>query len=187
MKMKRKTVILGFVVTFILAMSSVGAFAAPAGISQDEERVLDAFRQVTFLTANQINQAQNYLITIDLPADKCDTIIACTQEANEIATKAGIKKYTDVVDLTQAEKSIIEKDITSAANAANVVCNWNFSNGKVHVTTLDGRVLYDAQYAVKRTGLAGSETIVISLAFILLLVGGLSIYAKKKKYFSITQ
>lgn len=185
--MKQKAILLSFVVALSLLVSSIGAFAAPAGISDDEERVLDTFRQVTFITTNQINQAQNYLITVDLSTENCNTIIQCTQEANEVATKAGITKSTDVVDLSQSEINVIDNDITTAAKAANVICNWNFSNGKVHVTTMDGRILYDAQYAVKRTGLSGSETILISLAGILLVVGSITVFAKRKEYFSVAR
>lgn len=93
----KKRISLAILVLAIAAASSVTAFAS--GINANEQAVLDKLSSTSVnykgrtisLPASYVNQARNYMYTVDLTKDQCDRIIALIDEAKSIVENSKSK------------------------------------------------------------------------------------------------
>ena len=143
----KKRISLAAVALAIVAASSMTAFAS--GINANEQAVLDKLSSTTVnykgrtlsLPSSYLNQAKNYMYTVDLTADQCNRIIALIDEAKAIMTNSGSKGISD---------ADVKSQVLAKANQIASILNMSVTQeqtdqgSKYTLKDSDGNVAFSA-------------------------------------------
>lgn len=170
-----KALICSLVVTLLVSVTSITAFASP------NDDVIQALRNAN-VEEVYIIKAENYLKTTTLTATQANTIIAQINKVVDIMNKENV---TNPKNLSSTSKEEVINAITAAANAVNLKVsisqdaagNWVLSlldqNGNVVISSTANEIV------MKKTG---SNNIILALGLgILVASAGSFIYIKKIK------
>ena len=162
-----KKVLCAVVAAAIMAVSATSVFAA--GINADEKAILDSIKagvsvnNVTYsVPAEYVNQAENYLATVDVTADQAKEIMSCIDEVKAVVKADGATSLSAIKTATK------NKVMEVAKKAAAVLdLKLTFSSDKtVTITNSAGEVVFKGDNVVKATGAEADMTnaAVISIA-----------------------
>ncbi|MBQ9673615.1 MAG: hypothetical protein IJV39_03210 [Ruminococcus sp.] len=154
--MKKKLAVI-IIAAALVAFSTVTAFAS--GINKNEQAVLNKLSstsakldgETVTLPASYINQAKNYMYTVDLTKEQCDRIIALIDEAKSILEGSGAKSLADVSDE-------IKKKVVAKANEIAKVLDMSLTQEKTDqgstftIKDGDGNVAFAASPKISKTG-----------------------------------
>ncbi len=202
--MKKMTAIL--VALMLAAMTAVTAFAA--GINAAEQAVLDELStSVTMqgkemsISADYINQAENYFNTIEMTDDESAQIIAIIKEGENFLANSGA---SNIEDLTYAQKEQLLGYGQSAVGVLGMTMSFDKTSKILTIYAPDGSVAFSAVptlvsgsgsssnngstgvvdgNTIKTTGadVNFSGIIVVSAAAVLLMTGGALYLVKSKR------
>lgn len=204
--MKKMTAIL--VALMLAAMTAVTAFAA--GINAAEQAVLDELStSVTMqgkemsISADYINQAENYFNTIEMTDDESAQIIAIIKEGENFLANSGA---SNIDDLTYAQKEQLLGYGQSAVGVLGMTMSFDKTSKILTIYAPDGSVAFSAVptlvsgsgsgsssnngstgvvdgNTIKTTGadVNFSGIIVVSAAAVLLMAGGALYLVKSKR------
>ena len=147
-----------FVALMLVALTAVTAFAA--GINSSEQAVLDALNQTitlkggsTTLPTEYVNQAENYLNTVDLTAEESEAIVSEINAAKAFVEAAGV---SDIAELTYEQKTELLSYGQAAASVVGLTLSYDKTTKTVSVLSADGEVVFSAVPSLKVAG--GSST-----------------------------
>ncbi len=204
--MKKFTAIL--VALMLAAMTAVTAFAA--GINAAEKAVLDELSaSVTMqgkemsISADYINQAENYFNTIEMTEDESSQIIAIIKEGKNFLANSGA---SNIADLTYSQKEQLLGYGQSAVGVLGMTMSFDKTSKTLTIYAPDGSVAFSAVptlvsgsgsgsssnngstgvvngNTIKTTGadVNFSGIIVVSAAAVLLMAGGALYLVKSRR------
>ncbi len=142
--MKKVTAIL--VALMLVAMTAVTAFAA--GINAAEKAVLDELStSVTMqgkemsISADFINQTENYFNTIEMTDDESAQIIAIIKEGKNFLANSGA---SNIADLTYAQKEQLLGYGQSAVGVLGMTMSFDKTSKTLTIYAPDGSVAFSA-------------------------------------------
>lgn len=184
------------IITLILALCiffSISIMANAAGISADEQKILDALKSdiqlksSTYkLPAEYINQAENFLNANDLTADEVNQILAKINQAKEIAKDVNARKIADI-------PSSVKKEIITLASEAAKVVDLKLtvkSGNQIVITDSENVVVFEATVdthtPIKQTDTDMMGFVVVSLMIAslaaLVIIASLKFNVNRVKY-----
>lgn len=171
----------------LIVPMSISASAAGA-INEYEQAVLDSLDEnvkvndITFhLPDEYINQAENFLKTIDMTKEQSEEILAKIADGKEIVVASDITSTSDLKVLPTADKQKILDLGKAAAAAVDAVLTYDGENVKV---TYDDTVIFEDAPIIKVTGAETDYTaVVISVACVIAVLAAAFAVAQKKGLF----
>lgn len=149
--------------------------ANAAGISSDEQKILDALKSEIQLKsstykipAEYINQTENFLNANDLTADEVTQILAKIDEAKDLVKDVNAKKIADI-------PSSVKKEVISLATDAAKVVDLKLSvksGNQIVITDSEDVVVFEANVntntPIKQTDNQMMGFIIVSFAIVVL-------------------
>ena len=149
-----------FVALMLVALTAVTAFAA--GINSNEQAVLDALNQTitlkggsATLPSEYVNQAENYLNTVDLTAEESAAIVSEINAAKAFVEAAGV---SDISELTYEQKTELLSYGQAAASVVGLTLSYDKTTKTASVLSTDGEVVFSAVPSLKAASASGTGT-----------------------------
>lgn len=153
---KLSTMIIAIV---LVAVSAVSVFAA--GINSNEQAVLDELKTSVamkdgemYISAEFINQAENYFNTIDMTADESKEIIAIIKEGKTFLQNTGA---ANIADLTFSQKQTLLSYGEKVVGVLGMTMSYDKSTQTLAIYATDGSTAFSAVPALTKAA-SGSTT-----------------------------
>jgi len=159
----------------VLTMSAMTVTTFAAGISSSEQKVLDALKG--HVSADLYNQAESYLAANDITDESAAKVVA---EVNAAVKTAGTEGVIDSAKLSADQKTAIKANVTTAANAVDLVAT--FDNGTAVVQDKAGKAVLttNGNDVIKTTGVNPVATMSVIAAIAAVMCGCASFVFKKR-------
>lgn len=157
----KKRISLAAIALAVVAASSMTALAS--GINANEQAVLDKLSSTSVsykgrtlsLPASYLNQAKNYMYTVELTKEQCDRIIALIDEAKSIVEGSKGASVSDIRSQVLAKAN----EIASVLNMS-ITQEKNDQGSQYTLKDSEGNVAFSASPKVDKSGKLVDGTVV---------------------------
>ncbi|MBR2175579.1 MAG: hypothetical protein IJ861_01365 [Clostridia bacterium] len=179
----------------VVAVSAAASVSA-AGVSADEQKIVDALNgtvslngNATKIPARYVNQAENYFNTVEITESEANTIIEKIDAVKKYLESTGVSKWSE---LTSAQID----QIVALSNDASKVIGVTLTYDKITkavTATKDGKTISDVVVpggsgsnagndVIKTTGFAVADaTVIAGLGILLVTAAGVYLLKTSKK------
>ena len=179
----------------VVAVSAAASVSA-AGVSADEQKIVDALKgtvslngNATNIPARYVNQAENYFNTVEITESEANTIIEKIDAVKKYLESTGVSKWSE---LTSAQID----QIVALSNDASKVIGVTLTYDKITkavTATKDGKTISDVVVpggsgsnsgndVIKTTGFAVADaTVIAGLGILLVTAAGVYLLKTSKK------
>ena len=148
------------VALLLVAVSAVSAFAA--GINDNEQKVLDELKTSVKMQGKDmywpdafVNQAENFVNTIDMTADQADQILAVIKTGKTQLEATGAK---NIGDCTTAQKKELMTTVRNVMAPVNGTASYDKTTGEITLKSESGEVIFKAvPTLVEKGGNSGKD------------------------------
>lgn len=148
------------IAVILVAVSAVSVFAA--GINSNEQAVLDELKASVamkdgemFISAEFINQAENYFNTIDMTADESKDIIAIIKEGKTFLQNSGA---ANIADLTFSQKQTLLSYGEKVVGVLGMTMSYDKSTQTLAIYAPDGSTAFSAVPTLTKAASGSSTT-----------------------------
>ncbi len=181
----KKLAVLILAIALLIVPMSISASAADAALNDFEKKIIASLDEnievddlLFHLPQEYINQAENFLKSVDLTETQAEEILDLIQDCKDIAVADHIHSTSDLKILPQAEKQKLLGKGQAAAEAAGAVLTYN---GEDVVVTHNGTTVFEDAPIVKVTGAETDYTaLILSVAGVVVALAAAAVVASKK-------